>query len=215
MQSYAVSRGSVISKIFLGLFVSLITASIGVYVGSYIPPTLIQILMFVELIMIFAAMFLQRRKNIGYAFVYTFTFVSGITLFPMIAYYSMTLGASTVIQALGATAVAFLIASFAASRTRLFDFTFLGGFLFIGLIALMVMGLVGMFTGFSTGTGIVYSAIGVVLFIGYILFDVSRLTKYGVTDQMVPWMVLSLYLDFVNLFLFILRLFGFVSNSRR
>jgi uncharacterized protein len=215
MQTYTVARSSIISKVFLGLFISLITASLGVYLGSNLPPMLIGLLSIVELLMIIVAMFLQRRKNIGYGFVFAFTFISGITLYPIIASYAATLGPQVVIQALGATSVAFLLASFAASRTRLFDFTFLGGFLFIGLIALMVMGLVGMFTGFSTGTGIVYSAIGVVLFIGYILFDVSRLVKYGVTEQMVPWMVLSLYLDFVNLFLFILRLLGFVSDSRR
>ena len=214
MHSYALSRSNVLSRIFLGLFGSLLLATAGVYVGQFVPPTAIMILMIVELVMIISAMFIQRRRSIGYGFVYAFTFVSGVTLFPVISSYLLTLGPAPVIKALAVTAGAFLISSVVASRTSL-DFSFLGGFLFIGLMAILLMGVVSIFIPFSTMTSLVYSLIGIGVFIGYVLYDVNRIAHMGVAESQVPWVVLSLYLDFVNLFLFVLRLMGVLGSDRR
>ncbi|MDP9729185.1 Bax inhibitor-1 family protein [Alicyclobacillus tolerans] len=214
MQTYSVSRGSLMSRVFLGLFASLLFATIGVYAGQFVPPVLVSIAMFAEIIMIVVAMFLQRRRTIGYPFVFSFTFISGLTLYPTIAYYTQTYGSGLVLEALGVTAISFLVASIVASRSSM-DFSFLGGFLFIGLIALILMGIVSFFVHFGTTGQLIYSFIGIAIFIGYILFDVNRLSKYGVAEQYVPWIVLSLYLDIINLFLFILQFFGVSSNSRR
>jgi FtsH-binding integral membrane protein len=202
------------SRVFLGLGLSLITAFAGVYVGQYVPPLLVGVLMLVELGMIIIAMIMQRSRRIGMPFVLTFSFISGVTLYPTIAYYVYTLGAPTLLKALGVSAAAFLVAAAVASRSS-FDFTFLGGFLFIGLLALLLMGLVSFFIPFSTQAGLIYSLIGIAVFVGYVLFDVNRLVHFGITDDQVPWVVLSLYLDFVNLFLFILRLFGVLQSDRR
>lgn len=207
-------KNHMIGRVFFGLFLSLLTAGLGVVVGSYLPPTLIGALMIVELVMVVVAMFIQRRRRIGYMFVLAFTFISGVTLFPIIANYTALLGPQIILKALGVTAIAFLVASIVASRTSL-DFSFLGGFLFVGLLVIVLMGLVSFFIGFSTQFSLVYSILGIAIFVGYILYDVNRLVKYGVAEADVPWIVLSLYLDFVNLFLFVLRLFGVLQDSRR
>lgn len=193
---------------------SLLAAFIGLYIGQYVPLTLVVVLTFVELIMIFVAMFMQRRRNIGMPFVLSFTFISGITLYPMIQYYTNMLGGQLVLEAAGVTAAAFLVAAIVASQTSM-DFSFLGGFLFVGLIAIVLMGLVSIFTGFSTVMNLTYSVLGVAIFVGYILFDVNRIARSGVAAEHVPWVVLSLYLDIINLFLFVLRLFGVLQSSRR
>jgi len=214
MQAYALTRNSLLSKVFRGLFMSLLTAMVGLYAGQYVPLRLLQLLVIVELVMIVVAMFVQRRRRIGMAFVLTFTFISGMTLLPTMAHYASTLGTSMVLEAVGVAAAAFLIAAVTASRTSM-DFSFLGGFLFIGLIALLLMGLVSMFTGFSTMAELIYSLLGIAIFIGYVLFDVNRMAHKGVTEEQVPWVVLSLYLDLVNLILFVLRLFGILQSNRR
>lgn len=214
MRSYALARNQVISRVFLGLGMSLVTACAGVVADQYVPPLLIGLLMLVELGMIVAAMFMQRSRSIGMPFVLVFTFISGMTLYPAIAYYVYSLGAPTVLKALGVSAVAFFIAAAVASRTS-FDFRFLGGFLFVGLLALVLMGLVSFFIPFSTQAGLIYSILGIAVFVGYVLFDVNRMVHYGVAEEHVPWVVLSLYLDFINLFLFILRLFGVLQSDRR
>lgn len=212
-QAYTVARNGLMSRVFFGLFLSLLTASVGLFAGSYVPPMWLHILMFVELAMIFGAMFMRRSKAIGMTFVLVFTFISGMTLFPIIAYYTSLLGATMVLEAAAISGASFLVAAVVASRSS-FDFTFLGGFLFIGLIALVLMGIASMFIGFGTMASLIYTMLGIAIFIGYVLFDVNRMVHYGVSEQMVPWVVLSLYLDIINLFLFVLQLFG-LNVSRR
>ncbi len=202
-------------RVFLGLFGSLLFAAAGVVAGGFVPLAMLRILMFVELAMIFGAMFLQRRRSIGYSFVYAFTFISGMTLFPIIAYYTGTLGAGTVLEAMGVTAVSFLVAAGVASH-RSFDFSFLRGFVFIGLIALVLMGLLSIFFSFSSFMQMGYTMLGIAVFIGFVLFDVNRISRVGVAESQIPWVVLSLYLDIINLFLFVLRLMGLnVGGGRR
>lgn len=214
MQTYTLSRGNVLSRIYLGLFASLGMAAIGLYVGQFVPPGLLMILSLVELVAIIVAMFAQRSRSIGMTFVLGFTFVSGMTLFPVIAMYTSMLGATTVLEAVGVSAGAFLVAAMVASKTTN-DFRFLGGFLFIGLIALMLMGLISLFVGFSSTFQLGYSMLGIAIFIGYVLFDINRIARNGVAAEQVPWVVLSLYLDFINLLLFVLRLLGVLQSNRR
>lgn len=214
MQTYSLSENRVLSRVFMGLFGTLLAALVGVMVGTQLPPVVVPFLSIVELVMIFVAMFRQRKKAIGYGFVYAFTFISGITLWPIVAHYSVTLGPVVVVKALAVAAGSFLIAAIVASRTSM-DFSFLGGFLFIGLMAILLMGLISLFTGFSTVANLIYTLLGIAIFIGYILFDVNRIARYGIAEQQIPWVVLSLYLDFVNLFLFVLRLFGVLGGSDR
>jgi FtsH-binding integral membrane protein len=89
------------------------------------------------------------------------------------------------------------------------DFSYLGGMLFVGLITLIVAGLVLMFVH-SSMLGTLYSVGGVLIFSGYVLYDTSRIMQRLQADEAVSGAV-SLYLDFLNLFLFILRLL----NGRR
>ncbi|MCL6547516.1 MAG: Bax inhibitor-1/YccA family protein [Alicyclobacillus sp.] len=214
MQSYTLVRNQVLGRIYLGLCLSLATAFLGLYAGQYVPPGVTGVLMLVELGMIVAAMFIQRRRSIGMPFVLAFTFISGVTLYPAIAYYATLLGAATLMKAVAVSAGSFLVASLVASRTS-YDFSFLGGFLLIGLVAVLLMGVVSFFVGFSSTMELAYALIGVAVFIGYVLFDVNRIAHMGVTPEQAPWVVLSLYLDFVNLLLFVLRLFGVMQSSRR
>lgn len=210
--SYTTSTRVSMGGIFPALFFSLLFATVGLYVGKYVPPALFLPLAVVELIMIIAATFIRRRRAVGYGFLYTFTFISGITLYPAIYDYVSKIGAPMVLQAFAVTVIAYGGAALYASITKA-DFRFLGGFLFIGLLALLGMGIVGLFIPFSSTANWVYTLLGVLIFIGYTLFDISMITRHGVSREEVPMVVLSLYLNFVNLFLFILRLFGL--NLRR
>lgn len=201
------------SRVFFGLFLSLLTACIGLVLGQYVPIQWHYPLIFVELGMLVVAMLMQRSRRIGMTFVLAFTLISGMTLFPIIALYTSMLGATMVLEAAAVTGVAFLITAIVASRTE-FDFTFLRGFLFVGLLALLLLGVGSLFINFGSTMSMVYTLLGIAIFIGYILFDVNRMVHHGVSEQMVPWIVLSLYLDVVNLFLFILSLFGLTSSRR-
>jgi len=201
------------ARVFPVFFVSLLVALVGVYAGSLLPPRWVMPLALIEVGMILFAMLFRRRHSVGYPFLFTFTFISGMTLAPIILAYTSTIGASEVLNAFCVTVFAFGGAALYASRSKA-DFRFLGGFLFIGLLALLAMGVVSIFSPFSSTAAMVYSLLGIAIFIGYTLFDVNRLTRYGVAPEDVPMVVLSLYLDFVNLFLFVLRFFGVNLRSR-
>jgi len=95
------------------------------------------------------------------------------------------------------------------------DLTGFGSFLIVGLIGLVVASVVNMFLH-SAAIAFVVSIIGVLIFAGLIAFDTQRLklTYYQMGGDQAALSVatnygaLSLYLDFLNLFLFLLRLFG-------
>ncbi|MDR3230784.1 MAG: Bax inhibitor-1/YccA family protein [Synergistaceae bacterium] len=96
------------------------------------------------------------------------------------------------------------------------DLTSLGSFLIMGLWGLIIASVVNMFIGSGTG-GMVISVMGVLIFLGLTAWDTQRLRDLGGQvdvegDEMGRKLViigaLHLYLDFVNMFLYMLRLFG-------
>ena len=102
-----------------------------------------------------------------------------------------------------------------AGYTTRTDLTKLGSILFIGLIGIVIASLVNMFMGSST-MDYVISIIGVIVFTGLTAYDMQRLKRLGdvvatgteAAQKMALMGALSLYLDFINLFLMLLRLFG-------
>lgn len=194
---------------------SLLVAFIGTAVGiAFIPPALILPLTVVEIGMLIAAMFIRRKgRPIGYFFLFTFVFISGITLFPAINYYTAVGGASLVNTAFVLTVAIFAGLSFYAYYSKR-DFSFLRGFLVVGLFALIGFSIVGIFLpALHTGTlGLTIGFFGVLIFSGFILYDISQY-KHGVPEEMIPLAVLSLYLSFINLFLYLLQILGILSDD--
>ena len=97
------------------------------------------------------------------------------------------------------------------------DLTSWGSFFFMGLIGILLVGLVNMFVQ-SAGLSFVFSIVGVFVFVGLTAYDNQKLKALAVATgpQMTNYAVigaLRLYLDFINLFLMLLRLFG--GNRRR
>jgi FtsH-binding integral membrane protein len=191
---------------------SLAFAFLGTIAGAFVPPALFLPLSILELVMIFSAFFFRKRKAISFSFLYIFTFISGITLYPIIAHYLATSGAQTVVLAFATTTVVFTgIAIYATKSKR--NFSFLGGFLLAALLAMMAIAIFNIFWPLSTTGMLAYSFIGVMVFSGYVLFDFSRMKHYGVRQEDVPLVALSLYLDFINLFISILRILGILSKN--
>ncbi len=94
------------------------------------------------------------------------------------------------------------------------DLTGIGSFMFMGLIGIVIASLVNIFLK-STGLDWAISIIGVIVFVGLTAYDTQRIKEmYSVNDdgtiagRKAVMGALSLYLDFINLFLMLLRLFG-------
>ena len=139
-------------------------------------------------------------QNIG--FVFLFTFAEGLYIAPFIAFaeqHSPGIASQAAILTLSAfgalTAYAFI------SRR---DFGAWGGFLFTGLIVLVVTSFLMMFTHSAAGYTWL-AGIGVLLFSGLLVFDTWRIRNvYGPDDYVMA--AVSIYLDLLNMFLFILSL---------
>jgi len=97
------------------------------------------------------------------------------------------------------------------------DLTSMGGFMAMGLIGIIIASLVNMFVR-SSGMSIIISYVGVIVFVGLTAYDTQKLKDMALTQPMDAGAsvirkgaimgALSLYLDFINLFLMLLRIFG-------
>ena len=86
----------------------------------------------------------------------------------------------------------------------------MGKFLFVGLIAIVVASIVNIFIG-STVTQMVISALAVIIFTGLTAYDTQKIREMimeGLDDNVEVKGALTLYLDFINIFLSLLQLFG-------
>ncbi|WP_203363372.1 Bax inhibitor-1/YccA family protein [Bacillus sp. REN10] len=191
---------------------SLTIAVIGMLIGTMVPPALFLPLVIIEIGMLLAAFFLRKRKIVGYTFLYAFTFISGITTYPIVAHYLATSGAQVVVGAFASTVVVFGVMAIAGLKTKR-DLSFLSGILLTVLLALITLSIMSIFWPFSSTAMFVYSLIGTVLFSGYIMYDFNQMKQMTITEEAIPLLALNLYLDFVNLFINLLRVIGFLSED--
>lgn len=141
----------------------------------------------------------------GLPWVFVFTGIMGAALGPMLNHYAgLQNGPELIMQALGATALVFFGLSAYAMTTKK-DFSFLGGFLFIGLLVVIVASIVNIFIGSSIAFMAINAAV-VFIMSGLILFDTSRIINGGETNYIRA--TVSLYLNVYNLFTSILALLG-------
>ncbi len=205
MEATVVSQTDGLARVLRTFTISLMIATLGTYVGSFLPQSLFLPLSLIEIGMIIAAIAMRKKKAVSYTFLFTFTLISGMTLYPTIYYYASAIGAQTVAMVFGLTTVMFVgISAYALISKR--NFSFLGSFLAVALFTMLAIMVFGIFFPLSSGSSRALGGIGVIVFSGYILYDVNRMKIHGVKDKDIPVLALNLYLDFVNLFLSLLRL---------
>ena len=146
----------------------------------------------------------------GLLAIFAFTGVMGAALGPMLNYYlAMPNGPALVMQALGGTALVFFGLSAYALTTRK-DFSYMGGFLFIGLLIAVVASIANIFLGIPA-LSLTISAVIVLIMSGLILFDTSRIINGGETNYIRA--TVALYLDIYNLFIHLLHLLTALSGD--
>ncbi|KAN0134039.1 Inhibitor of apoptosis-promoting Bax1 domain containing protein [Lactarius tabidus] len=129
-----------------------------------------------------------------------FTVMEAFTLGVVTAFYDNVI----VLQALLITTGIFLGLTLFTLQSK-YDFSGMGPWLFGGLLALVMTGFVGVFIPFSSTLDLIYAIMGTLLFSGYIVYDTYLINSRLSPDEYIMGAI-SLYLDFVNLFLNILRL---------
>ena len=167
----------------------------------------------IQLVVLFGTLFaLQKFRNsaLSIPLVFFFTGFLGYTAGPIVNFYlGMANGGDIVMTALSMTGITFLgLSAYAISSRK--DFSFMGGFLMIGLILVIIASLANIFFAIPA-LSLAISAVGVLVFSGFILYDTSRMVNGGETNYVM--MTVSLYLNIYNLFMMLLHLTGALSGD--
>src|SRR5487761_2569423 len=214
----ATEQNKVLRNTYMMLGLTMIPTVIGAFVGMSINFSFMALHPFMGALVMFAVMMgmlfavtALRDSVWGIVALLGFTFVAGVFLGPILQVaLHLKNGAQLIGLAAGGTSVIFFSLATIATTTKK-DFSFMGKFLFIGLILLIVASLANMFFQIPA-LSLTISAIAVMIFSAYILFDVSRIVQGGETNYVMA--TLSLYLDIYNLFINLLSLLMAFSGER-
>ena len=205
------ATNTVIRNTYLLLSMTLLFSALtaGVSVALKLPhPGLI-----VTLIGYFGLLFLTNRlRNSGWgvASVFALTGFMGYTLGPIIGHYlGLANGGQTVMMAMAGTATIFVGLSGYALTTRK-DFSFMGGFLMVGVLLAFLAGLGAIFFEIPA-LSLTVSAAFVLLMSGLILYETSNIIHGGETNYVMA--TVTLFVAIFNLFTSLLHLLGFMNGD--
>jgi modulator of FtsH protease len=152
-----------------------------------------------------------ENSSMGLLFIFLLTGFLGFTLGPIVNLYLQFLpnGGQVVTMALGATAASFVGLSAYAIKSEK-DFSFMGGFLTIGIIGAFVLGIVALIFKLSM-LSLVVSGMFVVVSGGLMLWQTSEIIRGGETNYIRA--TLTLYISIYNMFTSLLHLFGAASSD--
>ena len=210
-QSAAISTNKVVKNTYMLLSMTLAFSALtaGLSMAMNLPhPGMI-----ITLVGYFGLLFLTtkfRDSGLGLLFVFGLTGFMGYTLGPILnAYLALPNGSQVVMMAMGGTAAIFLGLSGYVMTTRK-DFSFMGGFLMVGILVAFLAGL-GAFFFEMPGLSLAVSAMFVLLMSGLILYETSNIIHGGETNYIMA--TVTLFVSIFNLFTSLLHLLGFASND--
>ena len=208
-------ENKIYSKVYLWLFIGLlVTFLTGIYTSTNVDALsaifnngFYWILVIVELGL---AIFLSARihkmsattARISYLL---YTFLTGLTLSSIFIVYKL----DSIILVFGITAVLFLIFALIGKTTSL-DLSKFGTYLLMMLLGIIICSIINIFLD-NTMFDLVISCISIVVFLGYIAYDVQKIKKldgFLTDDNLAVIGAFELYLDFINIFIDLLRIFG-------
>ncbi|HIP11196.1 MAG TPA: Bax inhibitor-1/YccA family protein [Arcobacter sp.] len=193
---------------------SLMAATVGAYVGLGMASMIASWywgLVILEFALLFGLYAVKDKPGINLAVLFGFTFMSGLTLTPLLSsVFNMPGGAGIVAQAFLMTSIAFGgISMFAMTTKR--DFSGMGKMLFIGLIIIIVGSISNIFIG-SSMLQLGIAMAGALLFSAFILYDTQQIIKGGFSTPIEA--AIALYLDFLNLFVMLLQILASFAGNK-
>jgi len=215
----AVAPNQVLRNTYWLLALSMLPTIAGAYVGMQMnlfrlfasAPILAPLLMFGVMLGALFVVTTLRNSAWGVPALFGFTFIAGLMLAPTLQFAAgLKNGGQLVALAGGMTAAVFLVMATIATVSKR-DFSFLGKFLFVGLILLVVAMLANLFLQIPA-LAVTLSAIGVLIFSAYLLYDVSDIVRGGETNYIMA--TIRLFLDLLNLFLSLLNLLMIFTGQR-
>jgi FtsH-binding integral membrane protein len=174
-------------------------------------PIMAPLLMFGVMIAALFGVTALRNSAWGVPALFGFTFIAGLMLAPILSVAAgFRNGGQLVGLAGGMTAAIFFAMAGLATVTKR-DFSFLGKFLFVGLVILIVASLANLFFQVPA-VSLTISAVAVLIFSLYLLYDVSNIVRGGETNYITA--TLNLFLDVYNIFISLLNLLLAFAGQR-
>ena len=193
---------------------SLLFATIGAIVGfmnfALVTDPAVRIgLIVAEIVAFLGLLFLRKSPGLNVALLFIFTFLTGITLVPLLGLVLARQGAGAIAQAFGMSTIVFGVMSIFALKTKA-DLANMGKMLFISLIVVVICSLVNLFLG-SPMFQVLIAGAAVVLFSLFVAYDTQNIVRGLYADPVQA--AVSLYLDFLNIFVSLLQLFGILGGK--
>lgn len=206
------------TKVYLWMFIGLLLSTISSYF-TFINPAMnsfvynaFGLILMIELIVVITFSLLRRKVSpMGAKIMFiVYSIISGLTLSSIFIVYKL----SSIITVFLSAAVMFgLLALYGYFTNQ--DLTSFGKLLIFGLLAVVIMSIINIFVT-SQSFDITISIISIIIFLGLTAWDMQNLKKiyyyyendYETLDKSAIYGALDLYLDFINIFLDLLRLFG-------
>jgi len=218
-QELAQRQNRVLRNTYLLLALSMVPTVIGAMLGVQLGFTLFAGSPMISFVVFLAIAFgfmwgIQRTKDsaMGVVLLLGFTFFMGLMLSRILQVaLGFSNGGTLIATAAGGTGAIFFTLATVATVTKK-DFSFLGKFLFIGLIVVLLAALANAFFQIPA-LSLTISAVAVLVFSAYILHDISRIVNGGETNYITA--TLAVYLDVYNIFVSLLNILMAFSGDRK
>ena len=200
-------QSSLISKVCYLLCTALLaTAGAAYFLSPFVSGLWFFPIVIATFVIVFSLRAARANPALGLTLLYALSVLEGLLIGPLLLSiaHNYPFGSTIILQAaLLSGAIKAGCGTYVSVSDR--DFSSMGKFLIIGLWGLIIVGLIGFFVHMSPGFHLVYSIIGALIFTGFALYDFSNIkSRFGPNDYVIA--TVQLYLDFLNLFLFILQI---------
>ena len=206
-------NNNILTKVYnwfgLGLLITFITAFLTsinetlirlVFTG---PITIILIILELACAIILPLRIRKMSKSTATILYLTYTFLTGLTFSSIFILYELT----SIIWIFLITSIVFFILSLLGKNTKM-NLTGLGTFLLVMLISIILLGIINMFIMNNT-LNLMICIMSLIIFMGYIFYDVNKISNYYENDDKMAILgAFEIYLDFINIFIRLLELFG-------
>lgn len=214
----AIQQNRVLRNTYALLAVTMVPTVLGALLGVQLNFSFMAGSPFISFLLLLAVMFgfifaIQRTKDssLGVFVLLGFTFFMGLLLGPILQHaLGFKNGGTMIALAAGGTGAIFMTLAGVASNTAR-DFSGLGKFLFAGLILMILAGVANMFFQIPA-LSLALSAMGVMVFSAYVLYDINNIVKGGETNYISA--TLNVYLDIYNIFMNLLNLIMAFTGER-
>jgi FtsH-binding integral membrane protein len=200
----AVPTQSLLAQVLGITALGLCVTALAAWLFQGVAPGVGLIAMIVGFVLLISMNATRRNEALSLLLFYAFTFLQGIGIAPVIGQYVRAFGPDIVVNAALTTGLGMFALAAIVYATGL-DLRRFQGIFFVALLGLVVVGVVSIFVRFIHPE--VYAWLTLIIFSGLVLIDFARI-RAGGDGLTAVQMATSIYLDAINIFLALLRIFG-------